>query len=287
VTYALVQALRALRSNWVASIATLTTMTVSLTILAGFSLVTLNLNQMLAALQGELEVTAYLDPDHQSAGVLDQVRAWPEVVWVRYIPKSQALAELVADLPSLGVAADLVDNPLPDTLRMRLLDPSQTVAVRGRLEGLDGISGVEDGSEAVKTFLAISAALRVVGLVLVVVLLASALFAIVNSIRAAIEARADEIEVQRLVGATQLFIRGPFMLEGLLLGLVSAAIALALVLPGYQLIIANLGPQLQFVPFVRDPLLVGQVAGLLVLLSVLVGLVGSAISVTHHLQERG
>jgi cell division transport system permease protein len=281
------QALRALRSNWVASVATLTTMTVSLTILAGFSLVTLNLNQMLAALQGELEVTAYLAPGHDRAAVVERVRGWPEVVWVRFIPKEQALADLVADLPSLSVAADLVDNPLPDTLRMRLLDPSQTVDVRARLEALAEIAGVEDGSEAVLTFLAISAALRVVGVVLVIVLLASALFAIVNSIRAAIEARADEIEVQRLVGATQLFIRGPFMLEGFLLGLVSAGIALALVLPGYQLIIANLGPQLQFIPFVRDPLLVGQVAGLLVLLAILVGLVGSAISVTQHLQERG
>ncbi len=285
-SYALSQALRAVRGNWVASVATITTMTLSLTILAGFSLVSLNLNQVLAALQSELEVTAYLNERADRARLLDTVRGWPEVVRAEFIAKERALAELVADLPSLSVAASLVDNPLPDTLRMRLLDPAQTSIVRVRLENLPGVDGVEDGSDAVNTFLAVSDALRVVGAILIVVLLGSALFAIVNSIRAAITAREDEIEVQRLVGATRAFIRAPFLIEGFLLGLMSATVTLGLVIPGYQLVIARLTPQLPFVPFVRDPAMLGQVAGLLGLLSILVGLVGSAISVSQHLRER-
>lgn len=285
-SYALSQALRAVRGNWVASVATITTMTLSLTILAGFSLVSLNLNQVLAALQSELEVTAYLNERADRARLLDTVRGWPEVVRAEFIAKERALAELVADLPSLSVAASLVDNPLPDTLRMRLLDPAQTSVVRVRLENLPGVDGVEDGSDAVNTFLAVSDALRVVGAILIVVLLGSALFAIVNSIRAAITAREDEIEVQRLVGATRAFIRAPFLIEGFLLGLMSATVTLGLVIPGYQLVIARLTPQLPFVPFVRDPAMLGQVAGLLGLLSILVGLVGSAISVSQHLRER-
>lgn len=285
-SYALSQALRAIRGNWVASVATITTMTLSLTILAGFSLVSLNLNQVLAALQSELEVTAYLSDGADRARLLDTVRAWPEVVRVEFIGKDRALAELVADLPSLSVAASLVANPLPDTLRMRLLDPVQTSIVRLRLEQLPGVADVEDGSDAVNTFLAVSEALRVVGLILIVVLLSSALFAIVNSIRAAITAREDEIEVQRLVGATRGFIRAPFLIEGLLLGLMSAVVTLALMIPGYQIVVARLAPELPFVPFVRDPAMLGQVAALLALLAILVGLVGSAISVSQHLRER-
>ena len=284
--YALSQALRAVRGSWVASVATITTMTLSLTILAGFSLVSLNLNQVLAALQSELEVTAYLGDGADRARLLDAVRGWPEVVRAEFIGKERALADLVADLPSLSLAAELVDNPLPDTLRLRLLDPGQTSVVRVRLEQLPGVDDVEDGSEAVNTFLAISEALRVVGLILIVVLLSSALFAIVNSIRAAITAREDEIEVQRLVGATRGFIRAPFLIEGFLLGLMSAVVTLGLAIPGYQLVVARLAPQLPFVPFVRDPVLLGQVAILLALLALLVGLVGSAISVSQHLRER-
>jgi cell division transport system permease protein len=285
-SYALSQALRAIRGNWVASVATITTMTLSLTILAGFSLVSLNLNRVLAALQGELEVTAYLGAGADRARLLDAVRGWPEVVRAEFIGKDRALSELVADLPSLSVAAELVANPLPDTLRLRLLDPGQTPVVRVRLEQLPGVDGVEDGSDAVNTFLAISEALRVVGVILIVVLLSSALFAIVNSIRAAITAREDEIEVQRLVGATRGFIRAPFLIEGFLLGLMSAVVTLGLTIPGYQLVVARLAPQLPFVPFVRDAALLGQVAVLLALLALLVGLVGSAISVSQHLRER-
>ncbi len=285
-SYALGQAMRAIRGNWVASVATITTMTLSLTILAGFSLVSLNLNQVLAALQSELEVTAYLAPGADRGRLLETVRAWPEIVEVAFIGKDRALADLVADLPSLGVAASLVDNPLPDTLRMRLLDPGQTVLVRGRLEQLPGVTDVEDGSDAVNTFLAVSDALRVVGVILIVVLLSSALFAIVNSIRAAIQAREDEIEVQRLVGATRGFIRAPFLIEGFMLGLMSAVVTLGLTIPGYQIVVARLAPQLPFVPFVRDGALLGQVAVLLAALAILVGLVGSAISVSQHLRER-
>lgn len=285
-SYALGQALRAIRGNWVASVATITTMTLSLTILAGFSLLSLNLNQALATLQGELEVTAYLRDSADPNRVAETVRGWPEVVRSEAIGKERALRELVADLPSLALAASLVDNPLPNTVRMQLFDPNQTAVVRLRLEQLPGVDGVEDGSAAVTTFLAISEALRIIGAILIVVLLSAALFAIVNSIRAAITSREEEIEVQRLVGATHGFIRAPFLLEGLLLGFISAVVTLGLVIPGYQVVVARLTPSLPFVPFVRDPLLLAQVAVLLAVLAVLVGLVGSSISVSQHLRER-
>jgi cell division transport system permease protein len=283
--YALQQALRAIRGNWVASVATITTMTLSLTILAGFSLLSLNLNQVLATLQGELEVTVFLADGADGPRLLQTVRAWPEVTRVEYVGKDRNLAALVADIPSLATAAQLVANPLNDTLELRVLDPSQTYLVRSRLEQLPGVVEVEDGSEAVDTFLAIADALRVVGSILIVVLLSSALFAIVNSIRAAITAREDEIEVQRLVGATRTFIRAPFLIEGFLLGLFSAVITLGLTIPGYQFVVARLTDQLPFVPFVRDPWLLGQVALLLGALALLVGLVGSAISISQHLRE--
>ncbi len=285
-SYALSQAMRAIRGNWVASVATITTMTLSLTILAGFSLVSLNLNYVLAALQSELEVTAFLGDGADGGRLLDTVRTWPEVVQVEFIGKDRALAELVTDLPGLATAATLGDNPLPDTLRMRLLDPGQTQVVRIRLEQLPGVWDVEDGSDAVNVFLAVSEALRVIGFILIVVLLSAALFAIVNSIRAAITARQQEIEVQRLVGATRGFIRAPFLIEGFLLGLMSAVVTLALIIPGYQIVVARLAPQLPFVPFVRDPAMLGQVTVLLTVLALLVGLVGSAISISQHLRER-
>ncbi len=285
--YALQQAMRAVRANGVASIATITTMTLSLTILAGFSLTTLNLNEVLADLQNELEITAYLLDEADDGSLLEQVRSWPEVddSSILYVPKDQGLADLVSDLPSLQQAAELVENPLPDRIDLRLLDPALTRGVAERLAGLPGVALVEDGSDAVETFLAISDALRVVGSILVFVLLASSLLAIINSIRAAITARRTEIEVMKLVGATRGFIRAPFLIEGFLLGLFSAVVSLALVVPGYLYVVGRLSDQLRFIPFVRDTALLGQVTVLLFALALLVGLVGSAVAVSQHLRE--
>ena len=283
--YALQQALRTLRSHWVASIATITTMTLSLTILAAFSLVSLNLDAVLRDLQTELEVTAFLQRGADARGLMDTVQGWSDVARAEFTGRDAALNELVADLPSLRTAATLVDNPLPDTITLRLFDPAQTPVVRERLLALPGIADVEDGSDAVSTFLALNDALRVAGSILIVILLGSALFAIQNSIRAAIESRRREIEVMRLVGATRGFIRAPFLIEGFLLGLFAAVTTLALVIPGYQYIVARLTPEVPFIPFVRDPALLGQIAGLLTLLALLVGLVGSAIAVSQYLRE--
>lgn len=283
--YSLSQAMRAIRGNWVASVSTITTMTLSLTILAAFSLLSLNLNQTLASLQGELEVSAYLGRDANVDQLLSTIRAWPEVHSVRFVSSDEALASMVASLPSLARAAAIVENPLPNTLHVRLFDPASTPTVRVRLEQHPGVDEVDDSSEAVGTFLALQNVLRVGGSILVVVLLGSALFAIVNSIRAAITARREEIDVMRLVGASRGFIRSPFLLEGLMLGLISAVISLGLVIPGYQFAVANLADQFAFVPFVRDAASLGWVAGALTLLAVLVGLVGSAISVSQFLRE--
>lgn len=284
--YALQQAMRAIRSNWVASVATITTMTLSLTILAAFSLLSLNLNEFLATLQNELEITAFLRDDANPGQLMQTVRAWPDVVTATFTDEQSNLNDLVRQYPALDQAATLFANPLPATIDLRLLDPAQTDAVSQRLRGLPGVSDVLDGSDAVETFTAINDALRVIGSILIVVLLSSALFAIVNSIRAAITAREEEIDVMKLVGATRGFIRAPFLIEGFLLGLFSAAVTLGLIIPGYQFIVLRLGDQLPFVPFVRDPMLLAQVAALLSALAILVGLVGSAISVSQNLRER-
>lgn len=283
--YALRQALRAVRKNWIASISTLTTMTLSLTILAGFSLLSLNVNRILGVLQNELELAVYLSEGAEPQVVLDAVSSWDGVVSAELVSPKEALGDLVAELPYIERASREVNNPLTYSLFLRLSDPAQTARVAAELRALPGVAEVDDGGEAVETFLAISDALRLVGSVLIIVLLSSALFAIVNSIRAAITARRDEIEVMRLVGATRGFIRSPFLIEGVLLGLLSALLTLLLVVPGYGFVALRLSQTLRFLPLVRDPLALAQLSVLLLALALLVGLVGSALSVSQYLQE--
>lgn len=283
--YALQQALRALRANWVASVSTIATMILSLTVLAGFSLLSLNLNAWLSRLQSELELSAYLTESADEVLLLSTIQAWPQVTKVEFIPKERAISELGRDFPSISLATDLVGNPLPNRLDIRVTDPRYVIEVSNKLRNLSGISEIQDGSDTAETFVAINDSVQIIGSILIIVLLTSSLFAIVNSIRAAITARAREIEVMRLVGATRNFIRAPFLIEGFLLGLISACIALALIIPGYQMVLLRLSDRLQFLPLVRDLWLLFRVMGLLFALALLVGIVGSAISIAQHLRE--
>ena len=283
--YAWQQAFKAIRANWVASVSTIATMILSLTVLAGFSLLTLNLNAWLQRVQSELELSVYLAETADVALLQEQIRAWPETTTVDFIPKEQAIADLGRDLPTIARATDLIGNPLPDRFDVRIVSPSFEATVTNQLRNLAGVAQVQDSSNAAQTFIAINNAVQIIGSILIIVLLTSSLFAIVNSIRAAITARAREIEVMRLVGATREFIRAPFLIEGFLLGLFSALISLALVIPAYQLIVSRLAAQLQFLPLVRDIGLLGRVTGLLFALSLLVGIIGSALSIAQHLRE--
>jgi cell division transport system permease protein len=283
--YALRQALRAIRTNWIASVATMTTMTLCLTILAGFSLLQLNLNKLLEDLQNELEVTAFIDSEADEEILLATIRSWGDVASVTFVPKEEGFASLMSDIPGLQSSAQMVGNVLPDRVDIVLYDPARASLVAQQLGALSGIQEVIDGSETIQTFLAINASVRVLGLILIVILLVSALFAIVNSIRAAITARKNEIDVMRLVGATRGFIRSPFLIEGFLLGIFSALITLALVVPGYNYVTLRLQEAIGFIPFERDLLVLGRVALLLFALALLVGLVGSAVSVAQHLRE--
>ena len=283
--YTLQQAFKAIRKNWVASTATITTMMLSLTILAGFSLLTLNLNQALAELRSNLEITAFLSSDADDPMVLSTIESWPEIASATFISADQGLEGLITDLPALRSSADLVGNPLPDSIDMQLRDPSLTPIVSQKLRNLTGINDVSDGAEEVRTYVAINDTVRIGGLVLIIILLLSSLFAIINSVRAAITARKNEIDVMRLVGATRGFIRGPFLIEGLLLGLISALITLGIVIPVYRFIIERLSQTFLFVSFVRDWGALTRVAVLLFALALLVGLVGSTISVSQNLRE--
>jgi cell division protein FtsX len=285
--YALRQALRAIRTNWIASTATMTTMTLCLTILAGFSLVQLNLNRVLDDLQDDLEITAMLVEGTDGQRLLEDIGStWTEVATANLVTKEEGFAGLMEDIPGLQDSALLVGNPLPDRIDIVLKDPTLASTVSDRLRAMtNDVAEVIDGREAIERFLAINDSVRVLGFILIIILLVSALFAIVNSIRAAITARKNEIDVMRLVGATRGFIRSPFLVEGFLLGLFSALITLVLVVPGYNYVTARLTQGFGFIPFERDIFVLGRVALLLFTLALLVGLVGSAISVSQHLRE--
>jgi len=284
--YTLKQAQRAIRTNWIASISTIATMTLSLMVLSGFSLLTLNLNSFLDSIRNELEISVFLDDSANPQQIKSVIEKWNEIDSINFISKDQGLLALEGNIPEARALADIIGNPLENRFDIRVLNPALTPEISRRLSQLSGVSHVSDGSRAAETYMAVSNSVRIIGLSLIIILLISSLFAIINSIRAAITARQSEIEVMRLVGATKDYIRGPYLLEGFLLGLFSGILTLALVAPSYFYVVANLSEKFPFFPFERDLSVLVRVAGLLFSLSLLVGLVGATFSVTQYLREK-
>ncbi|MGC8967759.1 MAG: cell division protein FtsX [Thermus sp.] len=223
--YALREALRQILRHPTASLATFFTALVSFALLYFLGLLLWNLEKVVQSLEKELEVAAFLKADAKVEALLTEIQAWPEVGEARLVPKEEALAQLVLDYPYLAEAKDLVENPLPDTLRLRLREPGAVRAVAERLKRLPGVEGVEYGGELTERLVQVLSGSRLAMGVLVGLLLLNTFFSVMGSIRLSVESRKEALSIMLLVGATRRFIQGPFVVEGLLLTLVAGLLA--------------------------------------------------------------
>ncbi|MEF2278603.1 ABC transporter permease [Deinococcus sp. YIM 134068] len=284
-TYHLRQALLAMRGNLTATFATLMTMTLTLLMLGFVLLLTLNVNRTLAQLESQVEVAAFLREGADGPLLLTQVRALPQVREANLVTRVQVLDEMTRDYPYARDAAELAGNPFPDTLRMRVLRVEDSRAVAAAVSTLAGVEDVEYGAGYVDQTVRTLTAVRGAGYALVGLLLLGTLFNILNAVRVAMYARRQEISVMRLLGATRGFIRMPHVIEGLILGVAAAALALALLTPTYLELAGRVQLFAPVFPIVRDlptllPLL-GVVGGL----GVVIGFFGSLFASRRYLRE--
>ncbi|MFN3179335.1 MAG: cell division protein FtsX [Thermus sp.] len=226
--YALREGLRQILRHPTASLATFFTALVSFALLHFLGLVLWNLERVVHTLERELEVAAFLQKKADVEALLTEIQGWPEVGEVRLQSKEEALAQLVLDYPYLAEAKDLVENPLPDTLRLRLKDPEAVRQVAERLRKLPGVEGVEYGGELTERMVQVLSGSRLAMGVLVGLLLLNTFFSVMGSIRLSLESRKEALGIMLLVGATRRFIQAPFVVEGLLLTLGASLLAVSL-----------------------------------------------------------
>ncbi|HGY09672.1 MAG TPA: ABC transporter permease [Oceanithermus profundus] len=284
--YALAQALRAFRRHPTSALATLTTATVSFSLLFLVGLLLWNLDRVVSSLESEIEIVAYLKDGADADAVLREVRAWPEVESVQLIGRDEALALLQLEYPYLAEAADLIDNPLPDTLKVRLVDPSLTRPVARKLGALPaiGAGNVDYGGEVTERLVRFLAGLRLGANVLILLLIVDTFFSVMGTIRLSIENRREELRVMLLVGATRGFVQRPFLLEGLLLTVTAALVALALGNLAYRFVAATLQNLLPFLPVLSPDDLLRASFGLLAL-AIFLGFFGAWLSVRAYLRD--
>src|SRR5205814_5119095 len=195
---------------------------------------------------------------------------------------------LQADLGDLaGALEGLSQNPLPPSLEVtprEALPPLAVRALAAKLGGLTGVQEVEYGREWLDKLEALGRGLRVFGAGALFTVLGAALLVVANTIRLAVCARRDEIEIMKLVGATDGYVRAPFLLEGALQGLIGAALALGAVLAVQKWLLPSATQAFAFAAGIRAPNLTPATGAALLGIGAVVGLFGSWLAVARFLR---
>ncbi len=260
---------------------------VMMLMLNGFVLVVSNLNVAMGALEQKVNLIAYLKddvPEAETAKITDRLRSNPLVLEVTQLSKEDAMVRLKQQLADRTDLLEMVSgNPLPASVEVRLKDPNKIPEVAGQLRAEPVIEEVALQQDVVDNLLRITHFARLAGVVMMVGLVGITLFVIVNTIRLAVYSRRQEIEIMKLVGATDWFIRWPFVLEGVLYGLLGAVITSGLVHAAYQPAQMQFLSLIQFLPVNLDPSFPLKLSGLTAAVGVSVGAAGSYISVRRFL----
>jgi cell division transport system permease protein len=216
-----------------------------------------------------------------------QLSADPRVASVHFITKSQALALFQAD-PNNAVFAQQIDgNPLDAKLDVRVNKLDDVAAIdllARRWSGVDPTDPTNYQGDFVFRMLQLSSWLGIAGVGLMAVLVIVSIVIVMNTIRTAVYHRRKEIEVMKLVGATEWFVRGPFVIEGIMTGLIAASLALATLVIAYQPAVDRFHSDIVFIPLSYDPSFISNLAVDLLLGGALLGAMGSYIGVRRFVR---
>ena len=236
VVFSLRRAWQGFWRNALMSLAATATMVLMLFLLAGFWIIQTGLLSVLDFTEAKVEVVANLKQDASPADIATleaNIRAMPEVSGTTFVSPEQALAryqQLSKDQNRQDLTTSLDTNPFTASEEVKLKDPSFSKTVADALRQQPAVRGVLDTKDTAQNVKTVTNIMRTGGSVVLVVIGIIVLFIIVNTIRLAVVARHEEIEIMRLVGASDAFIRWPFVFEGALVGLLGAALSMGVLI---------------------------------------------------------
>ena len=278
-----------IRRNGFMSFASISTVAVSLLVLGMFLLMFLNTNNLAQHLESQVQISVYMQ-DNASPQELKDVEAelkkMPGVVNVTPVTKVQALErfkERLGDqqqlLASLGK-----ENPFPNSFDVQVASPENIKAISNPISKLPKVETAKFGQEVVEHLFQLAKILRFGGVLLVIFLAMATLFIISNTIRLTVFARRKEVIIMRYVGATDWFIRWPFMLEGMTLGFLGAVLAALIIDVTYGVLMSKIHATLAFLPMLSATPLLYYVTFFLLLAGTGIGALGSFISLRKFLK---
>ena len=234
------------RKNFLMFFTAITTVAITLFIVGFFIIIVFDIQGVLSSIKNQVEIAVYLKDnvtDELKTYLENEIKGWDEISQVNFVSKDQALEKFKKDNEGSEILKEIQGNPLPASFELELKSPEKVEQVALRFMDKDGnfIEGVDEviyGQNYVQKLFSITAIVGTIAFLIIVVLLLAAIVLIFNTIRLAIHARRKEIEVMKLVGATNWFVRLPFLFEGFFEGFIGSIISVVLLyfLSNYLLI---------------------------------------------------
>ncbi|MBQ0139311.1 MAG: permease-like cell division protein FtsX [Kurthia sp.] len=275
------------RNRWM-SFASISAVTVTLLLVGVFLIIMMNLNKVATDIENDVEIKVLIDLEANETAELElqqKIKNMPGVETVTYSSKKQELDKIVKDFGN-DLSLFKQENPLRNVMYVKADNPQNTEQVAKSIDALSGTYEVIYGKGKIEKLFGFLELSRNVGIVLIVALLLTATFLISNTIKITITARKTEIEIMKLVGATNSFVRTPFIIEGMWLGIFGSIIPIVLVTLLYSTVYNAVAPKLahEVVQLLEVMPFILQIDIILVVMGVFIGVLGSYVSVRKFLK---
>lgn len=263
IRFTLKRALRDIRNNFYLHMICVVTISLAVFIMSAFALFYINSTELLDAWRKGARVIAYAEgglSNDAQADIKTEIKALDGVAAVEFVSKETAFDALKADIGEQSALLDGLDqNPLPDAFEARLSESFVNLeaigALAANIASIEGVDDVEYAKKWLSQFAGVYKLFKITGLVLVAMFFIATIFIVANTIRLILYSRREEIEIMRIVGADEAFIKHPFYFEGLLLGFTGGMIGLIFLYLAYMSTVPNFTPEIlmsffeiQFIP---------------------------------------
>jgi len=265
------------------------TVIVSLTIFGVFLMGVVNIGSIIGTISSSVQVSAYVERSldkYEVDSIINRISALRGVSSVKYLSREDAWKKFKEEYGGKMNLEEVVsNNPLPDTFIIEVQIPELVPSVSKQISGMPSISEVRYSGKLIKQVESLASAVRIGGLILVCMLSVATLLIVINTIRLTVIAREKDISIMKLVGATNSFIKWPFIIEGVIIGVIGSMFSFAILKASYDLVVFQVSQALPFLPLVSDQKHLVAVYVIVGCVGIFLGMLGGYISVSKSLKE--
>ena len=276
------------RNIWM-TLASIFTVVLSLFILGFFSIVILNLNKMADTLESQVQISVYLKDDlsqeeiDETKETLSKIEGLQDI---KFTTREEAMENFKERLGDQQFLLDALDdtNPLPDSFSLTVTSPQQVKTIADTVVALDSVESASNSQDIINHLFNLTHLIRLIGVALIILLTGAAIFIISNTIRLTVFARRKEIAIMKYVGATDWFIRWPFLLEGICLGFIGGGLATIFLYIVYNQVTQEIYEAMAFFPLIPQHPFIDYISLAILVAGIIIGALGSTISLKRFLK---